>query len=169
MSDVVIESTRLDTTGNEDLMAIAAAGAAAFGYTARLSLEVHLAELIRLRISQINNCTYCLGVHYRAARDMGIPDAKIDCLSAWWETQLFDDAERAALEYAEALTRACDTTVAQSFQRCHDALRRHFDDRAMLEIVGVVINMNVWTRLKLAAGAMPVPPPRDDARRQQRR
>jgi AhpD family alkylhydroperoxidase len=157
MSDVVIESTRLDPTANEDLMTIAAAGAGAFGYTAQLSLDVQLAELVRLRISQINNCTYCLGVHYRVAREMGIPQGKIDCLTAWWETRLFTDAERAALEYAEALTRACDTTVAQAFQRYHDNLRRHFDDRAMLEIVGVVLNMNIWTRLKLAEGAMPSP------------
>jgi len=82
--------------------------------------------------------------------------AKIDCLTAWWETRLFSAAECAALEYAEALTRAVDTTVRQAFQRYHDSLALHFDETAMLEIVGVVVNMNVWTRLKLAQGAMPV-------------
>jgi alkylhydroperoxidase family enzyme len=69
---------------------------------------------------------------------------------------LFSAAECAALEYAEALTRAVDTTVRQAFQRYHDSLALHFDETAMLEIVGVVVNMNVWTRLKLAQGAMPV-------------
>jgi len=75
---------------------------------------------------------------------------------AWWETRLFSAAECAALEYAEALTRAVDTTVRQAFQRYHDNLTLHFDETAMLEIVGVVVNMNIWTRLKLAQGAMPV-------------
>ena len=155
MTDVQIQSTRLDPRANEPLMAIANAGAAAFGYTAELTLDGQLAQLLRLRVAQINNCTYCLTVHYRAARDVGVPQAKIDLLTAWWETRLFSDAERAALEYAEALTRASDTTVTQAFQQYHDRLTAHFDEAEMVEIVAVVINMNIWTRLKLAEGAMP--------------
>jgi AhpD family alkylhydroperoxidase len=155
MPDVQIHITRLDATANEPLMAFAKAGATAFGYTAELTLDGQLAQLLRLRVAQINNCTYCLDVHYRAARDRGIPQAKIDFLAAWWETRLFSDAERAAIEYAEALTRASDTTVTQAFQQYHDRLSTHFDEAAMLEIVAVVVNMNVWTRLKLAEGAMP--------------
>ncbi len=155
MSDVQIHTTRLDPAANASLMAIADAGAAAFGYTAELGLDGQLAQLLRLRVAQINNCTYCLNVHYSAARNIGIPQVKIDLLTAWWETQLFSEAERAALEYAEALTRVSDTTVAKAFQQYHDKLTIHFDEAAMLEIVAVVVNMNVWTRLKLAEGAMP--------------
>ncbi len=70
-----------------------------------------MAELLRLRVAQVNACPYCLDVHHRAARDAGIPEAKIRFLAAW----------------------------------------------QMLEIVGVVVNMNVWTRVKLAQGAMPAP------------
>jgi AhpD family alkylhydroperoxidase len=156
MNDVHLQTTRLDPAANEALMAMANAGAAAFGHTAELTLDRQLAQLLRLRVAQINNCTYCLGVHYRAAREVGIPQAKIDSLTAWWETRLFSDAERAALEYAEALTRASDTTVRQAFQQYHDNLAIHFDEAVMLEVVAVVVNMNVWTRLKLAQGAMPV-------------
>jgi AhpD family alkylhydroperoxidase len=155
MPDVQIHTTRLNSRANEALMTIANASAAAFGYTAELTVNGQLAQLLRLRVAQINNCTYCLTVHYRAARDAGVPQAMIDLLSAWWETQLFSDAERAALEYAEALTRASDTTVMQAFQLYHDRLTAHFDEAAMVEIVAVVVNMNIWTRLKLAEGAMP--------------
>ncbi len=155
MSDVEFHNARLDATANEPLMAIAHAGASAFGYTAELSLDGRLAQLLRLRVAQINNCTYCLDVHCRAARDIGVPQVQIDCLSAWWETRLFSDAERAALEYAEALTRAADVTVTQAFQQYHDRLTAHFGEPEILEIVAVVVNMNVWTRLKLAEGAMP--------------
>jgi AhpD family alkylhydroperoxidase len=155
MSEVQIHTTRLDPTANEPLMAIADGGAAAFGHTADLALDGQLAQLLRLRVAQINNCAYCLNVHYGAARDIGIPQVKIDLLTAWWGTRLFSDPERAALEYAEALTRASDTTVTQAFQQYHDKLTAHFDEAAMLEIVAVVVNMNVWTRLKLAEGAMP--------------
>jgi hypothetical protein len=87
----------------------------------------------------------------------GIPRAKIDTLTAWWETELHSEAERAALRYTEALTRAADTDQDAAFQRFHDALAEHFSPEEMLEIVAVVLNMNVSTRLKLAEGAMPGP------------
>jgi AhpD family alkylhydroperoxidase len=157
MTDVRMRTTRLDPAGNVALTQLARTGAAAFGHTARLTLDAAVAELLRLRVAQVNACPYCLDVHHRAARDAGIPEAKIRFLAAWWETQLFSDAERAALAYAEALTRAADTTWGQSFQQSHDALADHFDEGQMLEIVGVVVNMNVWTRVKLAQGAMPAP------------
>jgi AhpD family alkylhydroperoxidase len=157
MNDVHMATTRLDPAGNHALMALAHAGAAAFGHTAELTLDRQLAQLLRLRVAQVNNCTYCLDVHHRAAREAGIPQAKVECLTAWWETQLFSAAERAALEYAESLTRAADTSVRQAFQQYHDNLATHFDEAAMLEIVAVVINMNIWARLKLAQGAMPTP------------
>src|SRR5215203_3976558 len=85
---------------------------------------------------QLNNCTYCLKLHYEAAREAGIPRAKIDTLTAWWETELHSEAEQAALCYT-------------------DALVENFSLEEILEIVGVVVNMNVWTRIKLAEGAMP--------------
>jgi AhpD family alkylhydroperoxidase len=153
--DVQLAKRRLDASENEALMAMARMGADAFGYTAELRIDRGLAELLRLRVSQLNNCTYCLNLHYQAARDAGIPRAKIDTLSAWWETELHSEAEQAALRYTEVLTRAADTDRDAAFQRFHDALAEHFNSAEMLEIVAVVVNMNVWTRIKLAEGAMP--------------
>src|SRR5919109_5341376 len=151
--DVQIANRRLDASGNEALIGMARMGADAFGYTADLRIDRGLAQLLRLRVSQLNNCTYCLNLHYQAAREAGIPRAKIDTLTAWWETELHSEAERAALRYTEALTRAADA----AFQRFHDALAEHFSPEEMLEIVAVIVNMNVWTRIKLAEGAMPGP------------
>lgn len=150
-----ITLTRVDSSGNEALTALSRLGADTFGYKAELSVDRQLAQLMRLRVAQINNCTYCLALHFQAARDLGIPAIKIDTLSAWWETELFSDSERAALAYAEALTRVSDTTVAVQLQPHHDALATHFDEQQVLDIVGIVINMNIWTRLKLAEGARP--------------
>src|SRR5829696_8742003 len=157
MDDVHVVNRRLDASENEALSWMARMGADAFGYRADLRIDRHLAELLRLRVSQINNCTYCLNLHYEAARKAGIPRAKIDTLTAWWETELLSEAEQAALRYAEALTRAADTDRDAAFQRFHDALAAHFSTEEMLEIVAVVVNMNVWTRIKLAEGAMPGP------------
>jgi AhpD family alkylhydroperoxidase len=156
--DVKVTNRRLDASQNEALIGMARMGAAAFGYAAKLRIDRGLAELLRLRVSQINNCTYCLNLHYQAARDAGIPQAKIDTLTAWWETELHSEAEQAALRYTEALTRAADTDRDSAFQRFHDALAEHFRDEEILEIVAIVVNMNVWTRIKLAEGATPSAP-----------
>jgi alkylhydroperoxidase family enzyme len=83
------------------------------------------------------------------------PGRKIDTLTAWWETEVHSEADQAALRYAEVLTRAADTDRHAAFQRFHDALAENFSPEEILEIVGVVVNMNVWTRIKLAEGAMP--------------
>jgi alkylhydroperoxidase family enzyme len=78
-----------------------------------------------------------------------------DTLSAWWETDLHSESEQAALRYTEALTRVADSDRDAAFQRFHDALAEHFSPEEVLEIIAVVVNMNVWTRIKLAEGAMP--------------
>jgi alkylhydroperoxidase family enzyme len=65
------------------------------------------------------------------------------------------DAARAALAYTEAITRVADATVADDFCVRHAALAERFSQEEILEIIGIVINMNVWTRLKLAEGASP--------------
>jgi AhpD family alkylhydroperoxidase len=155
MTDVTVTNRRAESSANDDLAKLARHGADTFGYKAKLRIERRLAQLLRLRVSQINNCTYCLNLHHQAARDAGIPRPVIDTLTAWWETQFHDDAARAALAYAEAITRVADATVADDFGARHDALADHFSQEEILEIIGIVINMNVWTRLKLAEGATP--------------
>lgn len=157
-NESIFELIRADSTANEALVSLARQGAASFGWKAELTVDRHLAQLLRLRVAQINNCTYCLNRHYQVARDLGIDQPKLDVLSAWWETNLFSAAEQAALSYTEALTRTSDTTIANRFQNYHDGLTEHFDSAEVLEIMGVVINMNIWTRLKLAEGAMPTMP-----------
>lgn len=155
MTHVAFTNRRADSSTNEDLTKLARHGADTFGYKTSLRIDRKLAELLRLRVSQINNCAYCLSLHYEAARDTGIPTPVIDTLTAWWETDFHDDAARAALAYSEAITRVADTTVADDLGARHDALAQHFSHEEILEIIGIVINMNVWTRLKLAEGATP--------------
>ncbi|MFW6690660.1 carboxymuconolactone decarboxylase family protein [Streptomyces sp. MAR4 CNX-425] len=157
MTESTITNRRADSSANGALAGLARQGADAFGYKASLRVDRRLAQLLRLRVSQINNCTYCLDLHYEAARDAGIPRPVIDTLTAWWETDFHDEAARAALAYTEALTRVADATAADRFGARHEALAAHFPPEEILEIIGIVINMNVWTRLKVAEGATPGP------------
>jgi AhpD family alkylhydroperoxidase len=76
--EVEITNHRADATQNESLIGMAHMGADASGYTAELGIDRGLAQLPRLRVSQLNNCSYCLNLHYEATRDGGVPRAKID-------------------------------------------------------------------------------------------
>ena len=79
--DVQVANRRFDASENEALIGMARMGADAFGYTADLRIDRGLAQLLRLRVSQLNNCSYCLNLHHQAAREAGIPRAKIDTLT----------------------------------------------------------------------------------------
>ena len=125
--------------------------AKAFGYTAELSVDRELAQLLRLRVAQLNQCAYCLILHTQASHDAGIDAPRIANLGAWWQSELYSEAEQAALRYADAL----NTGVDPEFHDKHVALRAHFSEVEVAEIAAIVINMNVWTRLKLAQGATP--------------
>jgi AhpD family alkylhydroperoxidase len=111
MTDVAVTNGRADSSASEDLTRLARHGADTFGYKANLRIERKLAQLLRPRVSQINNCTYCLNLHYEAARDAGIARPVIDTLTAWWETEFHDDAASGALAYTEAITRVADATA----------------------------------------------------------
>jgi len=151
MDEVHFMNTRFDPDVTS-FHAIAQEMAAAAGYTATLSVNSGLAQLLRLRVAQLNPCSYCLILHTAAARDAGLNPAKIAHLASWRESTMFADDEVAALAYTEALT----TFDLNAFAECHERLARSFEEKAVAEIAAVVINMNVWTRLKLAQGAVPV-------------
>jgi AhpD family alkylhydroperoxidase len=148
------EVTFVDTRFDPDLVEFhehAKAMARSVGYTARLAIDGQLAQLLRLRVAQLNPCSYCLILHTRAAGDQGISAERIANLPSWRESRLYSDAERAALAYCEALT----IFDQERFASAHDAAAQLFSEIEVAEIAAVVINMNLWTRLKLAQGAVP--------------
>lgn len=149
--DVTFEDIRFHPDDSA-LYPLALAMAARFGYTAELILDRQLAELLRLRVAQLNPCAYCLILHTRVAHDIGIPPFLIAHLAAWQDSASFTPRDKAALAYCESLT-LYDTAV---FASRHEELTRHFSPAEIAEIAAVVINMAVWTRLKLAQGSVPV-------------
>ena len=151
MDDITFTNTRFDP----DLVAfhgIAKEMAKSVGYTADMSVDAKLAQLLRLRVAQMNACSYCLILHTKAAHDQGIHSAKVAHLASWPESTMFSPAELVALAYCEGLT---DYDLA-GFPPLHQAMTDHFSDTEIAEIAAIVINMNLWTRLKLAQGATPV-------------
>src|SRR5438445_8457627 len=74
-------------------------------YLAKSSVEKHLQELIEFRISQINGCAYCLDMHSKDLRAGGETEQRLYMISAWREAPMYTDRERAALAWAEAVTK----------------------------------------------------------------
>ena len=143
--DVQVENRRLDASENEALIGMARMGADAFGYKADLRIDRQLAQLLRLRVSQLNNCTYCLNLHYEAAREAGIPRAKIDTLTAWWRLSFIPGPSRRPL-YRGAPPVPRRHRPGRGVPALPRRGRRELLSlEEILEIVGVVVNMNVLT------------------------
>src|SRR3954470_5141491 len=87
-------------------------------YVEESGLERSLLELVKIRASQINGCAYCIDMHTKDARALGETEQRLYALSAWREAPFFSDRERAALEWAEAVTRVADAHVPdEAFER----------------------------------------------------
>lgn len=125
--------------------------AKAFGYTAELAFDKPLAQLVRLRVSQKNRCAYCAILHAKTAREIGINQAKLDNLASYWDGNLYSEAEQAALAYCDTLTDSDN----HAFVTAHARVSEHFSEQEIAELAAIVINMNLWTRLKLAQGQVP--------------
>ena len=108
-----------------------------------VSIPLTIRELIKMRVSQINGCAYCLNLHAPEARAAGVSQQKLDVLSAWRESPAFDEKERAALAWAEALTRLEATGAPDSD---YQLLAAAFDERERVEVTLVINTINAWNR-----------------------
>lgn len=132
------------------------------GYAAMLKLNAHvhtcgldaaLLELLKVRVSQINGCAFCIDMHVTAARKLGVEEQRMHLLAAWREAPVFSDVERAALDWAEALTRlpGCEVPGAAYQQAC-----AHFSTAQIAELSLAVAEINAWNRLMMAARTPPM-------------
>src|ERR1700684_872651 len=97
-----------------------------YGYVIQSGLPAELIDLVYLRVSQINNCAYCLDMHTRELIKKGVKIEKLALVQAWKEGgSLFSEAERAALAWAESVTRVAETGVPDS---AYKAARDAFDE-----------------------------------------
>ncbi|MHC2521099.1 carboxymuconolactone decarboxylase family protein [Bradyrhizobium diazoefficiens] len=133
-----------------DYNQIAPAGVKALGggYVMQSGLSPTLVELVYLRISQINNCAYCLDTHTRDLLKKGVKIEKIALVQAWKEAgALFDERERAALAWAETVTRVADTGVPDE---AYQDARAVFDERELVDLTIAIGLMNAYNRMAIS-------------------
>lgn len=121
-----------------------------FGITAYLnksSIEKNLLELVEYRVSQINGCAYCLDMHSKDLRHGGESEQRIYLLSAWRETDLYTPREKAALAWAEAVTKLEGQQVADDV---FEIAKKEFSDEELVDLTLAVTAINTWNRFNIA-------------------
>ncbi|MFF3748611.1 carboxymuconolactone decarboxylase family protein [Streptomyces kronopolitis] len=103
-------------------------------------------ELVHLRASQINGCSFCVDGGVKSARRNGVSDERLFAVAAWREAPYFSDAERAALALAEAATRLADSADPVP-DTVWDAAADHFDERQLAAIILTIGVTNLFNRL----------------------
>ena len=115
-------------------------------------------ELTHLRASQINGCSFCVEMHAKALRKEGETDERLFGVAAWRESPHFTEAERAALDLTEAMSRLADRSDAVPDSIWEEA-RRHYDEQALASLLLSISLINLWNRLNVAtrqvAGKLP--------------
>jgi AhpD family alkylhydroperoxidase len=108
-----------------------------------------LRELIKVRVSQINGCAFCLNMHTAEARALGETEQRLYTLSAWRDATYFSSKERAALALAEEITRLPNGAVSQAV---YDEAAEEFEDEELAAVMAGAILMNTWNRLSISSG-----------------
>jgi AhpD family alkylhydroperoxidase len=105
-------------------------------------------ELVHLRVSQINGCSYCVVGGARSARKAGMNEDRLAAVAAWREASYFTDAERAALALAEAATRLSDRSDPVP-DEVWDEAARHYDEKALASLVLWIATSNLFNRINV--------------------
>ncbi len=109
-------------------------------------LEHSLIELVKLRVSQINGCAYCIHMHTHDARANGESEDRLHLLNAWHESSLYSERERAALAWAEALTRI---ETSRAPDDIYQAMAGQFSEQDQVALTLVITTINAWNRLAI--------------------
>ena len=118
-------------------------------------IDKTIIELVKLRVSQINNCAFCLQIHLNVSRKLGIAQEKLDLVATWPEAGIFSVRECAALAWAEALTHLAGHGVSNA---AYDAVRKHFSESELVFLSTAIATINAWNRLGAAFRfAPPIP------------
>lgn len=106
-------------------------------------LEPALLELVKLRVSQLNGCAFCIDLHFREAKAGGETEARLYLLDAWAETGRYTPRERAALHWAEVLTRLAGGHVTDGD---FSAVRAEFTEAELANLTLAIVAINGWNR-----------------------
>ena len=121
-------------------------------YIAGCGLKRRLVLLAQLRASQLNGCAYCLDMHWKDLRCLGVDEQRLYSLDAWRESPYYDERERAVLAWTEAVTMIADGHAPEA---AFEAASSVLDQKELADLTLVVAAINAWNRLSIAARLVP--------------
>ena len=121
-------------------------------YLASSTLEKGLLHMIKLRVSQLNGCAFCLDMHWKDLKAEGENEQRMYSLDAWRETSFYTEKERAALAWAEAVTNVTEGHVPDEV---YEETRKHFSEPELADLTLAVVTINAWNRLSIAFRVVP--------------
>ena len=107
-------------------------------------LEADLIELVKVRVSQLNGCAFCVQFHLNLARNLGIAPEKLDLLAAWRDAGIFSARENAALDWAEHVTLLAQHHIDDE---AHARALVHFSERELAFLTTAIGQINFWNRI----------------------
>jgi len=117
-------------------------------------LDPNLAELIKIRASQMNHCAFCLDMHSSGARKRGISERKLTLLPAWREAEgVYTEQEQAALALTEEMT---DLTRQHVCDEVYARAAAAFSDRELGQVIAMALTINAWNRIGVTT-RLPLP------------
>lgn len=123
------------------------------GYVRHSGLPSRLIDLVYLRVSQINGCAYCIDMHARDLLKGGLPVEQLVLVAVWPEAgKIFSDEEKAALAWAEAVTRLGDGGVSNS---AYEAAAAAFDEKQLVDLTIAISLMSAYNRIAVGFRATP--------------
>ncbi len=117
------------------------------GFLAKSSVEKNLLNLIYFRVSQINGCAYCLDMHSKDLRAEGETEQRLYMMNAWRAAPVYTERERAALLWAESLTKLGESGVSDEI---YEEAKKQFSEAELVDLTMAVISINGWNRLNIA-------------------
>lgn len=141
---------RLDyyTASPEALKAIMLLEAANFD----LCVERRLMELIKLRVSQLNDCAFCADMHATEARKNGESPRRLHSLVVWQASSLFTERERAALAWCDSVTMLDQSCVSDAL---YEQLCTQFTEREVVDLTVGIATINCWNRMAVSFRKQP--------------
>jgi AhpD family alkylhydroperoxidase len=116
----------------------------------RVDFDPRLRELVRIRVSQLNGCAYCIDMHTKDARAIGETEQRLYGLAAWRETPYFTARERAALAFTEAVTLLAGTHVPAADYQTAAA---EFSPDEIAALLGLIVTINAWNAIAVSSRA----------------
>jgi AhpD family alkylhydroperoxidase len=121
-------------------------------YLLQCGLEESLVTLLKVRVSQINGCAFCIDMHWKHSRALREGETRLYSLNAWRECPYYSERERAALSWAEALTHVTDGHVPDSV---YEEVRPHFTNKELADLSLAIATINAWNRVVISARTVP--------------